>query len=495
MSKDIRVIDVMTQPSTAGATQVQAREDRVLYANFQMANQGGPGTVSSVTVNSGGNYGSLPAVVQGGNGTGDTFAASMGILTGAPAAAGTGYAPADTITQTGGTESANGVWTVATTGLVSAAVNAAGTGYAAGDNLTLQGGTYTTPAVLSVATTKLISAVGNAIGAGYAINDTITLAGGTAGTKAILTVTHGQLASVAKNNTGSGYVIGEVITLAGGTAGTAAQITVDTVDGGGAILTFHISRAGDYTVLATTFTQAATSGAGTGATWQTGSFGVKTFTVSTAGSYTVNTAAFTQFATSGSGTGATFNTAVFGVNTITVASPGVYTANASSFTQLSTTGAGTGATFNTTAFGVVSVTATTAGVYTVLPANPVAQGSSSGSGTGATINVTGWTIVSVAKSGSGSNYDSSTTLATTGGAPVTAASLTPVISQTAGASATIPVAIQLPANYNVHIQCGQDAVAYADPATKTTSGFNIVANPRLAANAVAAGTMDVSIFA
>src|SRR5690606_19327782 len=120
--------------------------------------------------------------------------------------------------------------------------------------------------------------------------------------------------SVALDAAGSGYAPGDTITLAGGTAGTKAVVTVDTVSSG-AIATFHISDAGDYTVTATSFTQDSTSGAGTGATFDTGLFGVLDFTVSTAGSYTTNAAAFTQDSTTGSGTGATFDTTVFGVNT------------------------------------------------------------------------------------------------------------------------------------------------------------------------------------
>ena len=81
MSKDIRVIDVLPQPTTAGCTQIQTREDRVIYANFQIANQGGPGTVSSITVTGAGSFTGLPTLSSTGNGTGDTFAASMGALT------------------------------------------------------------------------------------------------------------------------------------------------------------------------------------------------------------------------------------------------------------------------------------------------------------------------------------------------------------------------------------------------------------------------------
>lgn len=67
---------------------------------------------------------------------------------------------------------------------------------------------------------------------------------------------------------GSGYVVGNLITLAGGTRSTPVVITVDSVDGGGAILTSHMSTAGNYTALPTNpVAQATTSGIGTGATF------------------------------------------------------------------------------------------------------------------------------------------------------------------------------------------------------------------------------------
>lgn len=64
-------------------------------------------------------------------------------------------------------------------------------------------------------------------------------------------------------NDGSSYAANDVLTLVGGTFSQAAQITVDTVDGGGNILTFRVTRGGTYTVLPSSFT--VTGGAGTGA--------------------------------------------------------------------------------------------------------------------------------------------------------------------------------------------------------------------------------------
>lgn len=64
----------------------------------------------------------------------------------------------------------------------------------------------------------------------------------------------------------------------------------------------------------------------------------------------------------------------------------------------------------------------------------------------------------------------------------------------AGASVTTAIAgLQLPANYTVQVTPNQDAVPYVT--SKTNSGFNVVLNPRLAANTLAAGTVDITIFA
>ncbi len=64
----------------------------------------------------------------------------------------------------------------------------------------------------------------------------------------------------------------------------------------------------------------------------------------------------------------------------------------------------------------------------------------------------------------------------------------------AGASVTTAVAMEnLPANYSVLITPDQDAVAYVT--NKTSSGFNVVLNPRLAANTLGAGTFDVLVVA
>lgn len=69
-----------------------------------------------------------------------------------------------------------------------------------------------------------------------------------------------------------------------------------------------------------------------------------------------------------------------------------------------------------------------------------------------------------------------------------------VVGSGAGASVTTAITgLTLPANsnYGVIVTPNQDAVAYVT--SKTTTGFSVVLNPRLAANTLAAGTFDVII--
>lgn len=63
----------------------------------------------------------------------------------------------------------------------------------------------------------------------------------------------------------------------------------------------------------------------------------------------------------------------------------------------------------------------------------------------------------------------------------------------AGTAVTTAVvfAEELPANYAVYVTPNQDATAYVSG--KTSSGFNVVITPRLAASTLAAGTFDVMV--
>ena len=288
--------------------------------NAVKINVGGD-SITSVTVTTPGSYATLPTVSISGPGTGAVLALSMKAVSATLAAAGTGYAPADTITATGGTETTNAVFTVASTKLITAAVNAAGTGYAPANILTMVGGTASTAAQLTVATTKVVSAS--------------VAAGGTGGTPGTQTVT--------------------------GTTGTGTKFQASvTVSGGGAITAvLSITVAGSYTVNPTTISAEPVTGAGlTGATLAV-VMGIASVTTSLAGVYTANSATFTS--TGGTGTGATFNTATYGVNAVTVSTAGSYTAlPASPVAQGATSGSGTGATL-TILWGLLAIGVTSGG--------------------------------------------------------------------------------------------------------------------------------------
>lgn len=231
--------------------------------------------ISSVTVTEAGSYATLPTFGTTGPGTGAVLAGTMKGVTATPVAAGSGYAPADTIVLTGGTHTINSILTVATTKLVSVAVNAGGSNYIVGDKITLAGGTFSIPAIL----------------------------------------------------------------------------TVNTVSAG-AVVTFTISTGGSYSVNSTTFTQSATSGVGTGATFNTGLFGILTETVSTPGRYTIlPSSPVSQGSSSGSGTGGT-HTVLWGVYSISVTSGG--TGYTSSSILDVTGGGGTGGAQGTLAIGSAS---------------------------------------------------------------------------------------------------------------------------------------------
>jgi hypothetical protein len=63
----------------------------------------------------------------------------------------------------------------------------------------------------------------------------------------------------------------------------------------------------------------------------------------------------------------------------------------------------------------------------------------------------------------------------------------------AGAAVTKAFAFSKPikASYTVQVTANQDAVPYVT--SKTTTGFTVTLNPRLAANTLAAGTVDIVV--
>ena len=65
----------------------------------------------------------------------------------------------------------------------------------------------------------------------------------------------------------------------------------------------------------------------------------------------------------------------------------------------------------------------------------------------------------------------------------------------AGDAVTVDVAFvgQLPDLYGVFVNPGQDATWFVN--AKTNAGFTVTLNPRLAANQLAAGTIDVLVLA
>lgn len=200
-------------------------------------------------------------------------------------------------------------------------------------------------------TMKAVSATVAAAGTGYAPSDTITITGGTHTINSIFTVSRTKLVSIAVNAGGSNYLVGDTITLAGGTATTKAILTVSSVSGG-AVTGVTITNAGSYSANSTSFTQYATSGVGSGATFDTGVFGVNTVTVSTPGAYTaLPSSPVAQGATSGSGTSATL-TVLWGVLSIAVSDGG---SGYDSTSVLSVTGGGgTGGATGTLSIGSAS---------------------------------------------------------------------------------------------------------------------------------------------
>ncbi len=371
--------------------------------------------IGQVTVtNPGSGFSSAPAISFTGGGTGAAATAVIGFPIQSVAVSTPGsYATLPTLTTIG---AGAGAILAPTMQAVSGTIVAVGSGYAPSDTITLAGGTFGAAALLSVTSTQLASVAANAAGAGYKSLDSITLGGGTATTQAVLKVTSTKLVSTVLNAIGSSYAIGDTIHLAGGTFGTAAILTVATVNGGGGILTFTISTPGSYTVEPSSFTQGSTSGSGTGATFQSATFGVNTFSIASPGTYTANSATFTQAATSGSGTGATFQTALYAIRTVTVNTPGSYTAlPGSPVSQSASSGSGTGATF-TMFWGLLSVAVSTPGNgYTPATIFSVTGGGGSGATGTLTLASTGGILAAIAITASGMGYVNPTVVITGGG--------------------------------------------------------------------------------
>lgn len=230
---------------------------------------------------------------------------------------------------------------------------------------------------------------------------------------------------------------------------------------------------------------------------QAGDGGIASIAVTTAGNYpgpTIPTVAINT-PTTGSGGAAT---AVMKAVTAAVAAGGSGYAVNDTVTLTGGTGTKSVLTVLTVdgSGAILTCSITTVGAYTVLPSSPVAQGSTSGSGTSATFTMH-WGVASITVGTAGTLYpdDGSVTASVSGGTPTTAAVLAnPVVSTIAGEPAVLAfTGLNLPANYAVLCNPQQDATWYAS--SKTSSGFKVTLNPRLAGSSLAAGNIDVMVFA
>jgi hypothetical protein len=231
--------------------------------------------------------------------------------------------------------------------------------YAPSDLVTLIGPAIT-QTVLSVTNTKLLNlSVQNPGGGGpttsYAPGNTINLAGGTQTTTAVLTVGTTRVTGASIVNGGSSTLPPANYEVVGTTGtGTKFQAFVQ-ITGGRIFQIFSINFGGSYTVNPSNLASEPVALAGlTGAVLAI-EMGVGSFTITNAGVFTANPTGgtLTQASSSGAGLGATFNNAILGPNAVAVTIPGVYfTYPPNPVAQSSTTGAGAGATFNVTTTGV-----------------------------------------------------------------------------------------------------------------------------------------------
>lgn len=257
-------------------------------------------------------------------------------------------------TITGATQSNPAVLAISGTGAEAASATSIPTGvsesYNPLDQVTLAGGTFTTAAVLQVTNTQLANLAVNAPGIRYVPGNTIHLTGGTQTTAAVLTVTATQVVSATVQAAGSGGPPGTNQTVSG-TTGTGTKFTASVfIDGAGGIGSVNsIIFGGTYTTNPTNLAAEPVSGAGLALSALALTMGVAGVGITNAGVFTVNApgGTFTQASTSGSGTGATFENAIFAPGAVSVTVPGVYSVfPANPVAQASTTGTGLGATFD-----------------------------------------------------------------------------------------------------------------------------------------------------
>jgi hypothetical protein len=253
------------------------------------------------------------------------------------------YAPGDLITLAGGTTNSPAILEVTSSKLLSILGNFGGDGYTVADTITLAGGTFSAAAVVTVAAVKSVKATGTITFIANPSNgDTIDLDGTTwtfvtALAAPMQTQIQGSLAATLSQL---------AIDLNASADANVSQATY-TVDTTVLYVEFDVAGVGGNA-----FTLAASVATPSGATLAGGSVtAVDTVTVTTPGVYTALPALYemTQSATSGGGTGATFQTAVFGPNAVSVDTPGAYSVvPANPVSQASSTGIGLGARFTVT---------------------------------------------------------------------------------------------------------------------------------------------------
>lgn len=159
----------------------------------------------------------------------------------------------------------------------------------------------------------------NNAGAGvYAPNDIVTLTGGVQSIPASLIVTTTKVVSASIAAPGTGGTPGSATVTGTTGTGTKFQATV-TISGGGVITSVDaISLAGSYTVNPAAPAQEPVTGASLAGAKLNLQLGIATFALSKGGVFTTQATTFTQALTSGTGTGATFQTATYTALTETV---------------------------------------------------------------------------------------------------------------------------------------------------------------------------------
>jgi len=291
------------------------------------------GFVTEAPVGIGGATNADPCVLTFGTSGAATATPTPGTVTGS-------YAQGDLVSLDGGTYYRPAVLEILTCQLAQISPNARGTGYAVSDTVTLGGGTAATAAVATVATLASVSATGSIVFVSNPSNgDTITMNGSAFTFRTLPTLTTEIQIGASLSAT-----LGNAVTVLN--ASTDANVNVATYSNDALTLFIVYDTPGTggnaYTLAAGVATPSGANLTGGTAT------GIGTLTVTTAGNYSVVPVggAMTQSATSGGGTGASFQSAIFAPLTASVSNPGAYTATPTNpVAQLSTDGDGLGATF------------------------------------------------------------------------------------------------------------------------------------------------------